>query len=60
MIKAKMHASITAEFVKAEMLAKVTFAMLEKNPALRVMKTVADYISLHRNLKLDFLMAIRR
>jgi hypothetical protein len=36
-------ASVKAEFVKAEVLAKVTFAMSEKDPALRVMKTVADY-----------------
>jgi hypothetical protein len=39
-------ASVTAEFVKAEVLAKVTFAMSEKDPALRVMKAVADYYSL--------------
>jgi hypothetical protein len=48
-------ASVTAEFVKAEVLAKVTFAMSEKDPALRVMKTGADYYSLHRNLRLDFI-----
>jgi hypothetical protein len=36
-------------------LAKVTFAMSEKDPALRVMKAVADYCSLHRNLRLDFI-----
>jgi hypothetical protein len=36
-------------------LAKVTFAMSEKDPALRVMKAVADYYSLHRNLRLDFI-----
>jgi hypothetical protein len=29
-------ASVTAEFVKAEVLAKKTFAMSEKDPALRV------------------------
>jgi hypothetical protein len=34
-------ASVTAEFVKAEVLAKVTFAMSEKDPALLVMKAVA-------------------
>jgi hypothetical protein len=34
-------------------LAKVTFAMSEKDPALRAMKAVADYYSLHRNLRLD-------
>jgi hypothetical protein len=43
--------SVSAEFVKAEVLAKVTFAMSEKDPALRVMKAVADYYSLHRNLR---------
>jgi hypothetical protein len=48
-------ASVTAEFVKAEVLAKVTFAMSERNPALRDMKAVADYYSLHRNLRLDFI-----
>jgi hypothetical protein len=48
-------ASVTAEFVKAEVLAKVTFAMSKKDPALRVMKAVADYYSLHRNLRLDFI-----
>jgi hypothetical protein len=48
-------ASVTAEFVKAEVLAKVTFAMSEKDPALRVMKAVADYHSLHRNLRLDYI-----
>jgi hypothetical protein len=48
-------ASVTAEFVKAEVLAKVTFAMSEKDPALRVMKAVADYYSLHRNQRLDFI-----
>jgi hypothetical protein len=47
--------STTAEFVKAEVLAKVTFAMSEKDPTLRVMKAVADYYSLHRNLRLDFI-----
>jgi hypothetical protein len=36
-------------------LAKVTFAMSEKDPALRVMKAVADYYSFHRNLRLDFI-----
>jgi hypothetical protein len=48
-------ASVTAEFVKAEELAKVTFAMSEKDPALRVMKALADYYSLHRNQRLDFI-----
>jgi hypothetical protein len=48
-------ASVKAEFVKAEVLAKVTFAMSEKDPALLVMRAVADYYSLHRNLRLDFI-----
>jgi hypothetical protein len=48
-------ASVTAEFVEAEVLAKVTFAMSEKVPALRIMKAVADYYSLHRKLRLDFI-----
>jgi hypothetical protein len=47
-------ASTTAEYGKAEVLAKVSFAMPEKDPALRVTKAVADYYSLHRNLRLDF------
>jgi hypothetical protein len=47
-------ASVTFEFVKADELEKRTFAMSEKDPALRVMKAVADYYSLHRNLRLDF------
>jgi hypothetical protein len=50
----EFDASVTAEFVKAEVLAKVTFSMSERDPALRVMKAVADYYSLHRNLRLDF------
>jgi hypothetical protein len=48
-------ASVTAEFVKVEVLAKVMFAMSEEDPALRVMKAVADYNSLHRNPRLDFI-----
>jgi hypothetical protein len=48
-------ASVTAEFVKAEVLAKVTFSMSEMDPALGVMKAVADYYSLDRNLRLDFI-----
>jgi hypothetical protein len=48
-------ASVTAEFVKAEVPAKVTFVMSEKDLSLRVMKAVADYYSLHRNLRLDFI-----
>jgi hypothetical protein len=48
-------ASITAEYVKAEILAKVSFTMSEKHPALRVTKAVSDNYSLHRNLRLDFI-----
>jgi hypothetical protein len=48
-------ASVTDKFVKAEVLAKVTFAMSEKDTALRVMKAVADYYSLHRSLRLAFI-----
>jgi hypothetical protein len=43
----KCDASVTAEYVKTEELAKVSFAMSEKDPALRVTKAVADYYSLH-------------
>jgi hypothetical protein len=48
-------ACFTAVFVKAEVLAKVSFVMSEKDPALRAMKAVADYYSLHRKLRLDFI-----
>jgi hypothetical protein len=48
-------ASVTAEYVKAEVLAKMSFTMTEKDPALRITKAVADYYLLHRNLKLDFI-----
>jgi hypothetical protein len=48
-------ASVTAEYDKAEVLAKVSFTMSEKNPALRVTNAVADYYSLHRNPRLDFI-----
>jgi hypothetical protein len=51
----KISASVTAEYVKAEVPAKVLFNMSEKDPALRVTKAVADYYSLHRNLRLDFI-----
>jgi hypothetical protein len=47
--------SVTAEHVKAEVLAKVLFIMSEKDPALCVTKAVADYYSLHRNMRLDFI-----
>jgi hypothetical protein len=49
------YASVTTEYVKAEVLAKVSFTISEKNPALRVKMAVADYNSLHRNLRLDFI-----
>jgi hypothetical protein len=48
-------ASLTAEFVKTGVLETISLAMSEKDPALRVMKAVADYYSLHRKLKLDFI-----
>jgi hypothetical protein len=35
--------SVTAEFAKAEVLAKESFPMLEKDTAIRVTKIVADY-----------------
>jgi hypothetical protein len=53
-------AFVTAEFVKAEVLAKVTFAMSEKDPALCVIKAIADYYSLHKNLRQTASMASRR
>jgi hypothetical protein len=46
-------ASVTAEYVKAEVLAKLAFAMSEKDPSLRIMKAVAEYYMSHRNLRLD-------
>jgi hypothetical protein len=46
-------ASATTELVKVEVLAKAL--MSKKDPALRVMKAVTDYYSLHRNLRLDFI-----
>jgi hypothetical protein len=46
-------ASVTAEYVKAKVLAKVSIAMSE-NLVLLVTKAVVDYYSLHRNLRLDF------
>jgi hypothetical protein len=48
-------AFITAEFVKAEVLAKMTFEISEEDPDLRVIKAVADYYSLHRMLRLEFI-----
>jgi hypothetical protein len=48
-------ASVTAEYVKAEVLAKVSFTMSDKDSVLRVTKAVADYYLLHRNLRLDFI-----
>jgi hypothetical protein len=49
-------ASVTAEFVEDEVLEKVSFTMSKKNPALRVTKVIADNYSLHRNLRLDFII----
>jgi hypothetical protein len=51
----EISASVTAEYVKADVLAKMSCTMSEKDPALRVTKAVADYYSLHRNLRLDFI-----
>jgi hypothetical protein len=51
-------ASITAEYVKAEVLAKVSFTMSKKDPALRVMESVADYCSAARtNVVLRIVMS---
>jgi hypothetical protein len=47
-------ASATADIVKAEVLAKVSYAVSRKDSALRVIKAVAKYHSLHTNLKLDY------
>jgi hypothetical protein len=49
------YASVTAEYVKAEVLAKVSFTMSEKDPAQRATKAVADCNSLLRNLRLNFI-----
>jgi hypothetical protein len=46
-------ASAMAEFGKAAMLPKDSFAMSRHNPALLVLKAVVDYFSLHRKRKLD-------
>jgi hypothetical protein len=54
-IESTQKRDASAEFVKADVLAIVTFAMSEKDPVLRVMKAVANYYSLHRNLRLDFI-----
>jgi hypothetical protein len=54
----KRDASVTAEFVKAEELAKVTLTISEKDPALRVMKALADYYSAARtNVVLRIVMS---
>jgi hypothetical protein len=52
--------SVTAEYVKAEVLAKVSLKMSEKDPVLRDTKAVADYYSLHKNLRLDFINGKRK
>jgi hypothetical protein len=46
-------ASALAELVKAEVLAKVTFAMSQKNMSLLVIKAVAEYYSFLWNLRLE-------
>jgi hypothetical protein len=51
----KSNASVTVEFVRAEVPAKMSFTMSKKDPALRVTKAVADYYSWHENLRLDFI-----
>jgi hypothetical protein len=51
----KRDASVMAVYVKSEVLAKVSFTMSEKDPALCVTKAVADCYSLHINLRLDFI-----
>jgi hypothetical protein len=43
------------KYVKDEVLAKVSFTISEKEPALRVAKAVPDCYSLHRSLRLDFI-----
>jgi hypothetical protein len=48
-------ASVTAEFVKAKVLAKVSFTISKKDLEIRVTKAVADYYSLHRKLRLPFI-----
>jgi hypothetical protein len=40
----ELDASVTAEYVKAEVIANVSFTMSEKNPALHVTKAVATII----------------
>jgi hypothetical protein len=47
-------ASVRAEFIRDEVLAKVLFTMSEKDPALRVTKAVSGYFSLYRNMRLNF------
>jgi hypothetical protein len=53
--KHERSTAVTSEYVKAEVLAKVSFTMSARDPALRVTKAVADYYSLHRNMRLDFI-----
>jgi hypothetical protein len=48
------NASVTAQFVKAVLLAKVSSIMAEKGPVLYITKEVGDYYSLHRYLGPDF------
>jgi hypothetical protein len=53
--KQERAASARADFVKAWMLAKESFAMSEKNPAMRVIEAVAYHFSFHRNLKIHLM-----
>jgi hypothetical protein len=47
-------ASVMSEYVKTAVLAKVSFKVSENVLAPRVTKAVADYYSLHRNLRQDY------
>jgi hypothetical protein len=51
----ELDASVTAEYVRVKVLAEMSFKLSENDPALRVTKAVADYYSLHRNLRLDYI-----
>jgi hypothetical protein len=53
-------ASVTAEFDKADLLAKVTFAMSEKDPALRVMKAVAELLFVAPKSEISLLASRRK
>jgi hypothetical protein len=51
----EQDASVTVVLFNTEVAAKVTFTASEKDPAYRVRMAVAEFYSLHRNLKLDFI-----